>query len=200
MKQHIQLLTQYDSFIEENPKANLEDFYVFMNNKIQETVGESRKMAGNYNYLMRCIARITSIYQLYLRSALKDAEMEVPEGFTFLATLHFNGDMRKSELINFNLIEISTGSEILNRLKKHKLIIDKEDISDKRAKLVSITDKGQKRLLPFITTTQKLRSIIFQNISEDEVKSCLSILEPIEAKYSKIVVNDRTEIIERLKA
>jgi DNA-binding MarR family transcriptional regulator len=199
MKAHIELLSAYDKFLLEFPKRSIEEFYSHMATKSKRSERNGKSSANASRSLMKSIGRLTNCFNLYLRTALKEQEMEVPEGYPFLAALNYNGEMRKSDLINFNLVEISTGMEIIKRLKKYEFINEKSDKSDKRVKLVSITVKGKIRLMPFLKIAANLRSFIFSSVSEKDAKMCLSVLEPLEIKHSWLVVTERNEIVNKIK-
>ncbi len=195
MKKHIELLTAFAAFEEQNPKASLEDFYKHM---LQDKTPAPRKKLvpkESHSRLMRSIGRLYSAFNIYMRAALKELDMPIPEGYPFLAALHFMGPMRRTDLINFVLTELSTGSEILNRLKKQGWIVEQQDEADKRVKMVSIHEKGRKALLPCLEKAALLRAFLFRDLSEADRKTCADILEPAEAFHSKMVLQCRHKSI-----
>ena len=62
--------------------------------------------------------------------------------FQFLFVLNEHGDMTKSQLISANNMEMSSGIEVINRLKKFGWIEEKQNPKDKRSKLIFVSREG----------------------------------------------------------
>lgn len=192
MQQHIALLTAFADFQEQFPKAGLDDFYQYMLRR--KTAAENPAMlmpTEGHNRLMRAIGRLYSSFNMYMRAALKELDMKVPEGYPFLATLHFMGPMRRTDLIHFVLTELSTGSEILNRLRKQGWITEEQDQEDRRVKRVSINDAGRKVLMPCLEKAGQIRTFMLGGLSEADSKNCAALLEPAEELHSATVLQLR---------
>lgn len=198
MKKHIELLMAYADFEEQHPKAGLEDFYRYMLQTPKATDPKTLMPVESQNRLMRSIGRLYSSFNMYMRAALKELGMQIPEGYPFLATLHFMGPMRRTDLINFTLTELSTGSEILNRLKKQGWIAEQQDETDKRVKMVSISEKGRKILIPCLEKAGLIRAFMFKDLSEADRKTCATLLEPVEAIHAKTVLQLRYKTMEEI--
>ncbi|MFN3557026.1 MAG: winged helix DNA-binding protein, partial [Bacteroidales bacterium] len=63
---------------------------------------------------------------------------------------------RKTDVIYFNLVELSTGVETLKRLQKSGLIRDFSDESDKRIKRLALTPEGSKVLTAALKKFKRL--------------------------------------------
>ena len=61
-----------------------------------------------------------------------------------LATIHPEKNPKKTEVIYANLFELSSGTDMLNRMKKRGLIKEYDDQVDKRSKRIELTPKGEK--------------------------------------------------------
>src|SRR3982751_4012105 len=147
-RRYLELLQAHAEFENQHSGASLDDFYRHMAALKSNQTRQPKTPPDLAARLAKSMGRITSIYNMHLRAAFRLLDIKVPEGFPFLASLYHYGEMRKTDLISFVLVELSTGSEILNRLKKHGLITERQDQDDKRARIVAISDKGKKLVVP----------------------------------------------------
>lgn len=69
--------------------------------------------------------------------------------FQFLFILSEHNEMTKSQLISANNLEMSSGIEVINRLKRSSWIIEKQNPDDRRSKLIHVTDQGKNVLDDF---------------------------------------------------
>jgi DNA-binding MarR family transcriptional regulator len=94
---------------------------------------------------------MTAIFIGRLYRFLKQATKEVllqkglnnMDEFALIATLFFRPGSTKTALLRQNIIELTTGSEILKRLVTKKIITDQTDKADKRINRLSLTKKGR---------------------------------------------------------
>ncbi len=104
--------------------------------------------------------------------------------FQFLFVLNEHGDMTKSQLISANNMEMSSGIEVVNRLKRAGWIEEKNNPDDRRSKLIHTSEQGKAVL--------------------DEYRnSGLSIYKSYSAKleeYEKSAVLKSLELLSRLKS
>lgn len=190
-RNYLTLLKAHAEFEEEHPGSGLEDFYWHMANQKTGNSGRPKTPPDDSARLTKAMGRINSHYQIHLRAALKTLDMKVPEGFPFLASLYHYGKMRKTDLIGFVLVEFSTGSEIMSRLKKQGLITEMHDEADKRARIVAISEKGRSVIAPCLKKVAGIRSYLFGHLTSDEIKAVIEILEPLEEIIAKLPVTDK---------
>ncbi len=73
-----------------------------------------------------------------------NSEIKNLDDFYFLFVLREKLSMSKSELVNKNFVGKTTGTDIIKRLQKKELINERSIAEDKRRKLISISEKGEK--------------------------------------------------------
>lgn len=95
-------------------------------------------------------------------------------------------------MISYNFFEQTTGIDLLNRLKKAGYISERTDPSDKRAKLVQLTDTGKQLLFSLYQRLYFPAYLLFGEMSKVDIQLMLSLLGPIEAKHGKILGENRT--------
>lgn len=203
MHQLVQLVNAYALFSEKHPEAGLEDFCRYF--LVHEREGATRALMAdgivppNINaQMMKLMGRITLIVGIYGRIALQETRLKNMEGFGFLNVLQHAGEMRKSDVINHLLIELSTGTDILNRLIWEGLAAERPDPGDKRSKLVSITPKGQEVLNECYPQMHKVGHIMFSDLAEDDKKLIVQLLTPVEVKHSKAAVENKSKGIDEI--
>lgn len=190
-KTYLTLLQAHAEFEEQHPGAGLEDFYRHMANQKTDNTRRPKTPPDASARLTKATGRINSLYNIHLRAALKSLDMKVPEGFPFLASLYHYGEMRKTDLISFVLVEFSTGSEIMSRLKKQGLITEMQLETDKRAKIVAISEKGRSTIIPCLKKAAEIRSYLFEHVGEEDIKAVVDVLEPLEETIAKLPVLDK---------
>lgn len=78
----------------------------------------------------------------YSRAAIHDSAFSTQEEFIYLINLKAFGAMTKMELIKRNIQDKPTGMQIIGRLLKQGWIIQKDSETDRRSKIIAITDEG----------------------------------------------------------
>jgi DNA-binding MarR family transcriptional regulator len=92
------------------------------------------------------LSRSARFIDFYIKKSFESLPINSRLEFQFLITIKEMRNPRKTDVIYFNLVEISTGVETLNRLQKHDLIYDFPDEQDRRIKRLALTPKGKNLL------------------------------------------------------
>ena len=143
-------------------------------------------------YIAMLIRFMGSYAHFYTKLLFKDSEIYSIEDYSLLITLVKNKQLSKMELMNLNLLEKSSGIEIIKRLLKYKLIIEVEGIKDKREKIISLTTKGKDLTMKFQKKLEKLSNHIVGDLSEEEKLKVLSILTRLN-QYHKPYFENRNK-------
>ncbi|MDJ1503769.1 MarR family winged helix-turn-helix transcriptional regulator [Xanthocytophaga agilis] len=185
MNKAVQLLIAWDAFEQKHPNSNLDDFcrfYLSQNKQSHPAGVQSRGL------LLKTLGRITSAFSLYHKAAMNKTNLPSPDLFYFLNGLAFLGEVRKTELINYLLMEYTTGMEAITRLQKEHLIQERADERDGRAKLISLSEKGKKTLADCYEYASKASEMVLGDLDEDSIQLCIHLLKGIEEKHSKLAV------------
>jgi DNA-binding MarR family transcriptional regulator len=193
MNKTVELVNEWASFEQKYKDGTIEDFcrHYLISQREKKAIGQNFSgavppIAGPY--LSKLMGRIIQIMMIYIERTILDiTEIKRPEDFYVLGTIRNMGDSRKTDIINFNFLELSSGIDVINRLLKEKLIEERSDPTDKRAKLVKITGKGEKVLLKCYEKFTKMSDITFWGMSEDDQKLCIQLLRGVEIKHAKLV-------------
>lgn len=141
-----------------------------------------------------------SAFGFYHRAAMAKIDMPSSESFFFLNGIAHLGAVKKTDLINYLFFEYTTGMEAINKLIRNKLITEKKDSNDKRAKLLSLTKKGKKLLNEGYEQSERVSEIMFKNVNSDSISLCIRLLQQIEEKHSKFAVEMKNHDFEDIYA
>lgn len=133
--------------------------------------------------LSRTLGRVATIQRTYMKLALKKQLDLETEWYYFLHTINTQEVTRKTDIISINLLfEPTTGIDILNRMIRAGLLLEKVDPADKRARLLSLTPKGKTVLQSAQRLAEQTAELVFGNIPLAIQKEMESHLMAIEEK------------------
>lgn len=200
----LKIIEYLDEFENESRDSSIEDFVLFLNNRInqavtinhQESPDFSREENHDYkNFLeVEFSTLLTNLYRFakhYVKKAFNNSSFKSLDEFSFLATLLREGSLLKSDLINKHLLEISTGSEVIKRLIKMGLIIELKDETDKRAKRVSLSKKGIKEITESFNEMYKVAQIVRGDMNDDEMEQAVKAFRKLSYFHWGIHASDK---------
>jgi len=115
----------------------------------------------------------------YSRAAIIGSEFSTQEEFIYLINLKAFGEMSKMDLIKKNVQDKPAGILIINRLLQKEWIIQKDSLTDKRSKLISISSKGIEVLEQQMDKIRQATSIVVGNLMHDEKLELLRLLNKL---------------------
>jgi DNA-binding MarR family transcriptional regulator len=182
------------------PKLGLDAFNKWMFEKKYEAQSEKidAKINAMHNKVqskndIRINSRIASgvglLYRftkLYAKYSFENSVIQSIDEFTYLVSLLYNPTLSKSELIDKMVQEKSTGTEIIKRLLKNKLITEIISKEDKRRKLVSITAIGKKELDQLFPILENISNKVVGDLTNTEKKVLDTMIEKLENYHRKL--------------
>ncbi|WP_302336194.1 helix-turn-helix domain-containing protein [uncultured Porphyromonas sp.] len=123
----LDLVERYEEF-RGNAEQSMSNFLRFADQTLEQQTSYEEPKAGmrGHAYLNAMIARdISFVYRYmryFVRKAIKDTPLQTIDEYSYLITLMAKGEMTKTELNNYNVVEKTSGSEIIRRLLKGGLI------------------------------------------------------------------------------
>lgn len=127
----------------------------------------------------------------YIKKVLEGSPLSTMDEFAFLATLSHGNSMTKSELIQKNLLEFTSGIEIIKRLKKNGYIEEFPDPEDGRSKRVQISSSGKAVFFQLLEPMEVASTIVAGDLSEEEKAVILPILIRLSDFHSVIHMQDK---------
>jgi DNA-binding MarR family transcriptional regulator len=192
-----QLLTLAEQLEGERPgeEIGLKDFSGFLLNHLKEPhenslspdirFGKNEPYAQELAYQVdnnigRLFVYMSRYAKSYIKKALDGTSIQTAEEFTCLAILLTHDHLTKSELINRNLQEKTSGTEVIRRLIATGLAKQWDDDSDKRVKRIAITEKGKQLLYVVFVDMGHVGQIITGTLSLDEKLTLQYLLQKLE--------------------
>jgi len=127
----------------------------------------------------------------YIKKVLRESHLQTPDEFSFLITLMTYDSLSKSELITMQVMEKTSGSEIIRRLIKRGFIVESADENDKRSIRVSISRSGREEVLRLLPQMSKVTNIVVGNLSSDEINTLSYLLKKLDYFHNNIYINKR---------
>ncbi|AZA49836.1 MarR family transcriptional regulator [Chryseobacterium carnipullorum] len=122
----------------------------------------------------------------YSKSAIIDSEFATQEDFIYLINLKTFGAMTKMELIKKNVHEKSVGMLIINRLINLGLVEQSDSDTDKRTKIIKITNSGIRSLENQMRKIRTATNIVAGDLSYSEKMQLIRILDKLEKFHQPI--------------
>jgi DNA-binding MarR family transcriptional regulator len=193
MNKTVDLVVEWGKFEATHPDADIEAFCRhYLAQKKHETQQTTGTLVGGVvprqsgALLLKIMGRLSKLNMSYANIALKGTGLNQIEEFGILVGLKQQKNPKKIEVINANLFEISSGTDMLTRMKKRGLLIETNDEEDKRSKRVELTPKGSKIIEDAKLRIQKNAKMITHSINEDDKQLCIQILKNLEITLSAL--------------
>jgi DNA-binding MarR family transcriptional regulator len=192
---YIPLLEAWETFLKKQGNHDLSNFAQWLTQREQEQVIKTtsdmqleeyfNKNTDEYSYSFQSseaaflIWRLSKFIRHYVKPILTDKGLSSQDDFAILAHIDYLKTCSKKEAVEANIIEPTTGIEIIKRLVKQKLILEKENKEDKRQKLVSLTKKGQDLLKEIYIGFSGIQDVL-ADMKTDERLSLISVLKKLD--------------------
>ncbi len=131
-------------------------------------------------------SRIARYHDFYIRKALKDLIINSRLEYLFLYLADILVKSRKTDLINIYHLEYTTGMDTIRRLVNNGLLNETQDESDKRAKLLVLTEKGRAVLEQATRRMNDENMMFFAAVSDNKWRKILPVLEKIDEFHNSI--------------
>jgi DNA-binding MarR family transcriptional regulator len=193
---------RWGTFEEQHPEATLEDFFRYQLSApgtAQQEETEPGQLVPDINgRLMILLRRIGKYHIFYSNKALEGTGLDQIEEFGILVTIHNQVNPIKSEAIYNNVIELSSGTNMLIRLKKRGLINEYADKDDKRVKRLQLTAKGKETLQKAKVLVLQVAKLMLDNLSDDDKQLCLQLLAPVQDRFAGLVQKQKNKTFEEI--
>lgn len=202
MNQTVELVRLWGVYENENPNGTIENFcrHILAGSiKKEKPIQPEWQLHPDINgALIKTISRIGKFQEIYTNKALAGTGLDQIEEFGIMSAIFNRKNPTKSEAIFTNMMELSSGTNILIRLKSKKLISEYDDTDDKRIKRLQLTKKGEKVLKEAKRQVLKVVDMLTRDMSEDDKQLCLQLLSPIESKFFPIIQKQKNKPFEEI--
>ena len=194
MNKTVELVNAWSAFEEQFPAGTIDEFCRHRLARRQlrgEGPGRAPEGSGKVgafpmateSRLTRLVGRIARLHGGYAIAALEGTPLNSIEEFGLLNTIRQLNEPKKTEAISACLYELSTGTDMLARLRKKGLFVEYNDKADKRSKRLKLTKKGEAVLDECHERVKKLAKTMMGDLQEDDQKICIQLLKGVEDKF-----------------
>lgn len=198
----VEIIKLYQKFEAETHSSrsnnNLLNFIAFLNNRVDYSDSDKSNDKNHYkgwNDLNRqVLMEMVTAYlgkmgryaDNYSRKAMPTTQLSSIEEFTYTIPLLQETSLSKSELIYKNGHAISTGTEIIKRLIKKKILVQFPDDKDKRSMRIKLSEYGKGALFSSMTVTKGIAQVATGILSTPELIQMLSSLKKLNQFHDDI--------------
>lgn len=204
MNQTVELVRLWGEYEQKTPNATIESF---CRSQLTGSIKKEKPPQPEWQLhpdlngaLIKLISRIGKFQEIYANKALDGTGLDQIEEFGIMVTIFNLKNPIKSEAIFSNMLELSSGTNILIRLKNKDLISEYDDAEDKRVKRLQLTPKGEKVLRDAKQQILKVVAMLTQGLTDDDKQLCLQILTPIDARFSPVIQKQKNRTFEEVYA
>lgn len=144
------------------------------------------------------ITKLSRYSRIYGKLAIANSEFTTQEEFIYLINLRVNGAMTKMELIRQNVHQKPVGIQIIGRLLKRGWIEQEESTSDRRSKVIHLTDSGLKALEKQMPEIRRASSVVCGDLTQVERQEFIRLMTRLD-NFHESVQQEKTSESETLK-
>lgn len=194
-KDAIQLLEQFDSENKDSQYTpDVEGFKCWIYDQYNNIKPSERNISwyGKENgrspegVISTLLVHLNRYAKTYSKSAIAGSEFSTQEEFIYLINLKTFGEMTKIELIKKNIQDKPVGNLIINRLIKNGWVKQVNSKTDKRTKIISITELGLQTLEKQMYKIRTASKIVSGNLTQDEKYTLIELLSKLDHFHNPI--------------
>lgn len=201
------LLDRVEEFEKERGEQEMDlvAFNLWLNRKLSFAQPDFFHHRGEYTdssssgvILTMLIGFLFRYAKLYIKKALEDTPLSTMDEFSFMASLSNYGSLTKSELINQNIVEFTSGIEIIKRLVRNGLMEEFADPDDRRSKRVKLTEEGKKAMGIVLPSMNRVAQIVEGDLNPSEMEAIMPILYRLNDFHAVIHHKDRKSSLDTI--
>lgn len=205
MPSYLPLISAYERFLAEHPGGTLEEFgrHLLEERPLQNqfedestdqrhddalqlyfdaNTAEQGYRPGNSeaSYL---IWRLAKFLKSYTRPLLSKHGLSGQDDFAVLAHVDYLGEGTKKEVAHANLLDVSTGVDLVRRLVRAGHLSERHNPADRRERLISLTPKGKKLLAEIYRGFTSIPDLLV-DLDQGERKTIVALLGKLDAAHT----------------
>jgi DNA-binding MarR family transcriptional regulator len=195
-----ELLPWLDRYEQEHGSAegNLPDFQKWLGERLlveKEVAPPSSPDEALAGEIARYLSILNRYAKFYIKKALHHTEFVSLDDFGYLMYLLDGGPLTKSTLIQKNIQDIPSGTEIIKRLIRQGWVNETRDEADKRKVYLSINDRGKAALFGSLGHIRQVSRIISGNLDLLEKQQLLRILKKLETHHQQQFLPNKDKVV-----
>jgi DNA-binding MarR family transcriptional regulator len=155
---------------------------------LKEPEGEEPQEEEVYTdmYISSYLGYLQKFVTFYSRRIFRQSDIYSLDDYSFMVSLYPQNEMKKSELIQANAMEKSSGTEVIKRMLKRQQLEEFVHPEDRRAKMVALTEKGRNDLESVQLSMQRLTRLVGGNLEAGEKIQFLQLLKKLNFFHREV--------------
>lgn len=201
IKDVINLIEKFDTIVDSKIYSNnIEGFKHWIydiekenHQEVKEPYWEGKEKGRSPESVINTlVVHMNKFAKTYSKSAIHNSDFSTQEDFIYLINLKAFGEMTKTDLIKKNIQEKPVGMQIINRLIKQGWVQQIDLRTDKRSKIISITEQGSLVLAQNMQKIRQATEIVTGNLTQAEKMQLIVLLQKLE-DFHHIIYAKNTE-------
>jgi DNA-binding MarR family transcriptional regulator len=130
------------------------------------------------------VGRLERFVHMETKQALKKVGISNPDEFALMSTLYFMGQTTKTLLLRQCLFELTTGSQMLKRLKEDGYLIERQHPEDGRSSIIELSVRGKQRIMDAYEQMNAIKGLTDGLIPEQK-KMLVALLQQLDLTHSR---------------
>jgi DNA-binding MarR family transcriptional regulator len=126
---------------------------------------------------------LESFTHFITKPVFKKMGLHNQEEFALLATLLYMGRATKTSLMRQSLMEITTGSQMLKRLKQEGLVLERPNPDDGRSSFMELSARGRRFIIDCFQELEQL-DVITKGLNKAEMELLVTLLDKLDSIHS----------------
>ncbi|MBD1426019.1 MarR family winged helix-turn-helix transcriptional regulator [Sphingobacterium arenae] len=199
MSELVKLISAWEEYAQKNTDVSATEFCMYyLATESNNQLFDGLTPPDLDTTFAKLIGRLAGMQAAYSKMALHDMPGFELEWFYFLSSIYHLKEVKKTQIIQYNFAEQTTGIDTLNKLKKHGYIAERTAPDDKRAKLVKLTPEGEKILFHLYQLLYKPTLLMYNDIDSKDKQVVINILKDTEQKHQDILSRSKSKSIDEL--
>ena len=212
----VEFLAHLERFESEVPDGDLKSFcswylnqetpfYHQIKNEDSEIAQKIKELsAPSMNRLLgQTLFRMSRYADFYIRKQINSLGIKNIEEFRYLISFLVIESPNKTEVIQYNISEFTSGIEVIKRLIKNGWVIEHEDPEDRRSKRLELTQEGFQLAIQAVEKLKDVGKVMFIGMEEPTKYQIFELLRPLDDLHSRCFWQNRdadlSEALENLE-
>ena len=137
-------------------------------------------------YIMKLVISLYRYGRSYIRQALAGTPLLTPDDFAYLVNVFSQGPISKTALITYNVHEKPSGNEVIKRLLARELVQEQPHPTDRRSKLLTITEAGRQVLFGVFGRMEQASQLVAGDLTLPERTQLRQLLQKLDDFHQPI--------------
>jgi len=188
----ISKIAAYEATLETDEELEINGFLAFARDK--------EELVDDPYTAIRIAQKMSTLHRyskFYVKKILKKSMLQTVDEYTYLASLSHVKSLTKTELNNMNVMEKTSGNEVIRRLSKAGLVSESRDKDDRRSMRVYITEIGRAELARLFPELNKAAIILSGKLTGSQKKDLMDLQETLCSHHQDMFLKHKEEELDQ---